>query len=223
MKKYVAKTNLARLKKIDELDKKKKEKTTTKGKTSESSSTRKKSRSKSKESSRKSSSEALKEKGLVTPKKKKEHRQSTPPTVDSTSTTSSVRNSFTKRLNMSNMSPQKKQRRVDTDKLQAHQVEWTTNEGCARAIRHNEQDLTKEEVKDMSYSAKLHTLLEMYQPKQLMSAYPGICIAKGINVKNIDMNAAFLNSAKARKTISEACNDVVEINSEASSTSDQDR
>jgi len=224
MKKYVAKTNLARLKKIDELDKKKKEKTTTKGKTSESSSTRKKSRSKSKESSRNLSSEALKEKGLVTPKKKKEHRQSTPPTVDSTSTTSSMRNSFTKRLNMSNMSPQKKQRRVDTvDKLQAHQVEWTTNEGCARAIRHNEQDLTKEEVKDMSYSAKLHTLLEMYQPKQLMSAYPGICIAKGINVKNIDMNAAFLNSAKARKTISEACNDVVEINSEASSTSDQDR
>ena len=223
MKKYVAKTNLARLKKIDELDKKKKEKTTTKGKTSESSSTRKKSRSKSKEPSRNLSSKALKERGLVTPKKKKEHRQSTPPTVDSTSTTSSMRNLFTKRLNMSNMSPQKKQRRVDTDKLQAHQVEWTTNEGCARAIRHNEQDLTKEEVKDMSYSAKLHTLLKMYQPKQLMSAYPGICIAKGINVKNIDMNAAFLNSAKARKTISEACNDVVEINSEASSTSDQDR
>ena len=75
----------------------------------------------------------------------------------------------------------------------------------------------------MLYSAKLHTLLKIYQPKQLMSAYPGICIAKGINVKNIGMNAAFQNSAKARKTISEACNDVVEINSEASSTSDQDR
>jgi len=56
-----------------------------------------------------------------------------------------------------------------------------------------------------------------------MSAYPGIYIAKGINVKNIDMYAAFLNSAKARKTILEACNDVVKIDSEASSTSDQDR
>ena len=56
-----------------------------------------------------------------------------------------------------------------------------------------------------------------------MSAYPGICIIKGINLKNIDMNAAFLNSAKARKTILDACNDVVVINSEASSASDQDR
>ena len=107
-----------------------------------------------------------------------------------------MQNYFLKRLNMSNMSSQKKQRRVDTvDMLQAHQVDWTTNEGCARAIRLNDQDLTEEEVKDMSYSAKLHTLLELYQPKQLMSAYPGICIIKGINLKNIDMNAAFLNSA----------------------------
>ena len=89
-KKNVVKTNLARLKKIDELDKKKKEKTATKGKTRESSSTRKKSRSKSKEPSRNLSSKALKERGLVTPKKKKEHRQSTPPTVNSTSTTSSM-------------------------------------------------------------------------------------------------------------------------------------
>ena len=113
---------------------------------------------------------------------------------------------------------------LDTvDKLQAHQVDWTTNEGCAWAIRHNDQDLTKEEVKDMSYSAKLHTLLEIYQPKQLMSAYPGICIIKGINLKNIDMNAAFLNSAKARKRNLDACNDFVVINSEASSASDQDR
>ena len=78
-------------------------------------------------------------------------------------------------------------------------------------------------MKDMSYSAKLDTLLKLYQPKQLMSAYPGICTIKGIDLKNIDMNAAFLNSAKARKTILDACNDVVVINSEASSASDQDR
>ena len=134
---------------------------------------------------------------------------------------SSMQSSFSKRLNMSDMFSQKKQRREDTvDKLQAHQVDWTTNEGCAQAIRLNDQDLTKEEVKDMSYSATLHTLLEIYQPKQLMSAYPGICTIKGINLKNIDMNSAFLNNAKARKTIPEECNDVVIINSEASSASD---
>ena len=109
------------------------------------------------------------------------------------------------------------------DKLQAHQVNWITNEGCARAIRLNDQDITEEEVEDMSYSDKLITLLDLYQPKQLMSAYPGICRIKGIDLNNIDMNAAFLNSAKARKTILDACNDVVVINSEASSASDQDR
>ena len=75
----------------------------------------------------------------------------------------------------------------------------------------------------MSYSAKLHTLLDMYSPKQLVSAYPGIYIEKGINLRNVDMNAAFLNSAKARKIISEACNDVVVINSEASSASNDER
>ena len=122
------------------------------------------------------------------------------------------------------MSSQKKQRRVDTvDMLQAHQVDWTTNEGCARAIRLNNQDLTEEEVKNVLYSTQLHTLLEIYQPKQLMSAYPGICIVKDINLKNIDTNAAFLNIAKAHKTILDACNDVVVVNSEASSASDQDR
>ena len=78
-------------------------------------------------------------------------------------------------------------------------------------------------MEDMSYSVKLNTLLELYQPKQLMSAYPGICTIKGIDLNNIDMNAAFLNSAKARKTILDACNDVVVINSESSSASDQDR
>ena len=148
MKKNVAKKNLAGLKKIDEIDKKtkkKKKKTTTKGKTSESSSTRKKSHSKSKEPCRKLSSEALKESGFVTPKKRKEYNQTTPPTIESTSTTSSMRNTFSKRLIMSNMSTQKKQLRVDTvDMLQAHQVDWTTNEGCARAIRLNDQDITED-------------------------------------------------------------------------------
>ena len=109
------------------------------------------------------------------------------------------------------------------DMLEAHQVDWTTNEGCARAIRLNDQYITEEEVKDMSCSAKLNNLLEFYQPKQLMSAYPGISMIKGIDLKNIDMNAAFLNSAKARKTIVDACNAVVVINSESSSASDQDR
>ena len=226
MKKNVTKKNLAGLEKIDEMDKKtekKQKKTTTKGKTSESSSTRKKSRSKSKEPCRKLSSEALKESGFVTPKKRKVYIQTPPPTIESTSTMSSMRNSFSKQLNMSNMSSQKKQEGGHCGKLQADQVDWTTTEGCARAIRLNDQDLTEEEVKDMSYSTKLHTLLEIYQHKQLMSAYPGICIIKGINLKNIDMNAAFLNSAKARKIILDACNDVVVINSEASSASDQDR
>ena len=211
LKKNVAKKNLAGLKKIEEMDKKtkkKKMKTTTKGNTSKSSSTRRK-------------SQAPKESGLVTPKKRKESNQTTPPTADSTSTTSSIRNSFSKRLNMSS---QKKQCRVvKVDKLQAHQVNWITNEGCARAIRLNDQDITEEEVEDMSYSDKLITLLDLYQPKQLMSAYPGICRKKGIDLNNIDMNAAFLNSAKARKTILDACNDVVVINSESSSASDQDR
>ena len=211
LKKNVAKKNLANLKKIEEMDKKtkkKKMKTTTKGNTSKSSSTRRK-------------SQAPKESGFVTPKKRKESNQTTPPTADSTSTTSSIRNSFSKRLNMSS---QKKQRRVvKVDKLQAHQVNWITNEGCARAIRLNDQDITEEEVEDMSYSDKLITLLDLYQPKQLMSAYPGICRKKGIDLNNIDMNAAFLNSAKARKTILDACNDVVVINSESSSASDQDR
>ena len=125
---------------------------------------------------------------------------------------------------MSETSPQKKQRRVGTEgKLQAHRIQWTTNEGCARAIRHNISDLTKEEVKDMLYSVKLHTLLEMYQPKQLTSSYPGICTEKGINLRNIDMNAAFLNSAKACKIISQVCNDLVVSNSEASSALDEER
>ena len=184
----------------------------------------KKSRSKAKDLSHKSSSDALKEAGLVTPKKTKPITEETPPTVESTSTTSSMRKSFGRRLNMDKTSPKKKQRTVGTEeKVQAHRIQWTANEGCARAIRHNSQNLSNEEIKAMSYSAKLNTLLAMYSPKQLMSAYPGICTAKCINIRNVDMNAAFLNSSKARKTISQACNDVVEINSEGSSASDEDR
>ena len=74
----------------------------------------------------------------------------------------------------------------------------------------------------MLYSAKLNTLLAVYSPKQLMSAYARICTAKRINIRNVDMDAAFLNSSKARKIISQACKDVVEINSEGSSASDED-
>ena len=75
---------------------------------------------------------------------------------------------------MNETSSKKKQRRVGTEeKVQAHRIQWTANEGCARAIRHNSKNLSNEEIKAMSYSAKLNTLLAMYSPKQLMSAYPG--------------------------------------------------
>ena len=184
----------------------------------------KESRSKSKELSHKLPSEALKETGMVTPKKNRQVRQETPPTVESTSTASSIQKSFSKRLNMSATSPQKKQIMVGTDeKLQAHQVGWTTNEGCAQAIRQNAPDLTKEEVNDMSYSEKQSTLFGMFSPKQLMSAYPTICTEKGINLWSIDMDANFSSGAKAHKTISGSCDDVVLSNSEASSESDEER
>ena len=56
-----------------------------------------------------------------------------------------------------------------------------------------------------------------------MCASPGICAVKSINLANVDMDAAFEGSAKARKTISEACKNVVVINSDASSSTDEDR
>ena len=107
--------------------------------------------------------------------------------------------------------------------MQAHQITWTTNKGCARALHFNIPNLSKEEVRDTPYSAKLHSLLEMYSLKQLMCAYPGICAEKSIHLATVDMDAAFEGSAKARKTISEACNNDVEINPVASNSSNEDR
>ena len=75
----------------------------------------------------------------------------------------------------------------------------------------------------MSYSEKLSTLFGMFSPKQLMSAYPTICTEKGIDLWSIDMDANFSSGAKAHKTISGACNDVVLSNSEASSELEEER
>ena len=169
------------------------------------------------------SSDDTEEPDMVTPKKKKSKSGSNTPLTNE-SITSGVRKSFSTRMNLHDKSPPKMQVLAKSEnRLQAHQIQWTSNDGCAKAICHNFSPITEEEVDAMSYKKKVYALVDMYQPKELMAVYPVICIEKDIDYQTMDLNAMFVTKAKAHKTITDTLLNVVVINSEESNTSDNNR
>lgn len=160
--------------------------------------------------------------GMVTPKKQKPGTvPGTPPTVESNA--SSVCRGLSQRLNLATQTPPKKPSSSKSSvKLQAHMVDWVTDHGLTVAIVKLYPDCSPSDVADMSSGEKLSEVLDCFQPKELISVYPMICFKKGIELLDMDLNAAFSTKAKACRTITDTLTPTVDLQSDEFSSSDEE-
>ena len=145
---------------------------------------------------------------------------STPPSAQSKrSTTSLLGEEVTKLKVGSRTKPSaqkiKVHRPVDPSKLRpAHAIEWKTETGLNAAIMCNYPTMKKKERKSKPYNVKLAMLVSLYGPKELLSVFGLICVAKGIDFEAINVNVEFATRAKASKLFIDTCmiaEDVVSI------------
>ena len=78
---------------------------------------------------------------------------------------------------------------------------------------------SEEDLKSDSYKNLLKNLTSSFTPKQLGNAFPVICMEKGINFEEIDMDIEFANKKNAQKRFIEVCmkgrwGEIVEIESD---------
>ena len=65
--------------------------------------------------------------------------------------------------------------------------------------------MMKEELAQCDHVTKLNELLGVYAPNELTSVYIVVCMANGIDYKQVDMVSEFSSKARAIKTLTAAC------------------
>ena len=84
--------------------------------------------------------------------------------------------------------------------IQAHQIKWCDKASVRAAIIAKCPKYARtDDVDDMSYDEMVEFLAKRFLPKQLVSAFPGVCRDVGIDITTIDMDYNFSNSPKAVK------------------------
>ena len=65
--------------------------------------------------------------------------------------------------------------------------------------------MKKNERKSMPYKDKLAMLVSLYGPKELLSVFGLICVAKGVDFEAINVGVEFTTRAKASKIFVDTC------------------
>ena len=101
--------------------------------------------------------------------------------------------------------------------VQAHAVNWLSHAGVRTTLLYNCADQYQHgDLEEDSYEDLIFKLACTYTPKQLLSAFPGVCIARGVNMQDIDIESGFKTKDKAVDLFMEVCtNEIIEIDSDS--------
>ena len=153
---------------------------------------------------------------------------STPPSTHSERSPTSLLGEAITKLKMGSRtkSPVKKikvHRPVNPSKQRpAHAINWKTERGLNDALMCNYPTLKKNERKLMSYKDKLAMLVSLYGPKELLSVFGLICVAKGVDFEVINVGVEFATRAKASKIFVDTCMIADEVLSVHDNSDDDD-
>ena len=90
-------------------------------------------------------------------------------------------------------------------RLHVQAFDWLSARGLDEGLLCTIPSITKEKLQQRNHATKQKELLVVYSPKELTPAYIVVCMAKGIDFKEVDMITEFSSRPKAIKMFTAAC------------------